>query len=256
MSSEFGKQFADARNSLGITLKDASEVTKIRLEYLASIENGNGDCVLPDIYMRGFAKIYAKYLKLDVDAVMASCPVKEFEVLNNAGAKGGKRISYNTIVANEKEQDDETDAGVNYSVPIAKKLKSLSESIKQLASHKHASEIVGVCVILLILAIAIPRIVRKSHHTKIPTEQVNQIFSAPEQKTLSLVANGNVKVVVRDKESGEKIFTGDLVAGAKKEISYGKPLQIFYDKGEFVSIDQRNGERIRLQPGRGGMEIK
>jgi cytoskeletal protein RodZ len=83
MINEFGQQFVTAINTRNITLEEASEATKLKLEYLVGIENGSYDFDLRDIYLRGFMKIDAKYGKMDVDALLASCPIKEFEVLHS-----------------------------------------------------------------------------------------------------------------------------------------------------------------------------
>jgi len=62
-----GDRLAEARKRLGIALREASEATKIRTDYLQSMESGTFDFSLPEIYKVGFLKIYARYLKLDAD---------------------------------------------------------------------------------------------------------------------------------------------------------------------------------------------
>ncbi|MGF1531458.1 MAG: helix-turn-helix domain-containing protein [Puniceicoccaceae bacterium] len=64
-----GKRLEEARKALGVSLREASEATKIRASYLASFENDDFEIPLPDIYRRGFLKLYARYLKMDVDEV-------------------------------------------------------------------------------------------------------------------------------------------------------------------------------------------
>ncbi|MDR1401872.1 MAG: helix-turn-helix domain-containing protein [Puniceicoccales bacterium] len=254
MSSDFGKQFIDARNASGITLEEVANATNIRHDYLACIENGEYDFGLPEIYVRGFIKIYAKYLRLDVDAVMANCPIRDFEVLNS---KIGKRISYNTIIAGEKEQEENSNVSVNDDIPVQKKLKFLWDGIRQsLAGKPHGKILVfflGALVIILILCKIFPR---GSVSTEMLGEQVSGVSSVPSQSTVSLIATGHVKVVVREKSSGTKLFSGDLESGSVRKITHAKPIQIFYDSGEFLLIKQANGEQLYPQPGRGGIEIK
>ncbi len=62
-----GDRLAEARKRLGVALREASEATKIRTDYLQSMETGLFDFSLPEIYKVGFLKIYARYLKLDAD---------------------------------------------------------------------------------------------------------------------------------------------------------------------------------------------
>ena len=48
-----GDQLEEARKRRGITVREASEATKIRGEYLNNFESNSFDLYLPDIYIRG-----------------------------------------------------------------------------------------------------------------------------------------------------------------------------------------------------------
>ena len=60
-----GERLEEARKRKGISLREASEATKIRRDFLSNFEQDKFDFDLPDIYKRGFVKNYANYLKLD-----------------------------------------------------------------------------------------------------------------------------------------------------------------------------------------------
>ena len=60
-----GSQLEEARKKKGVSLREASEATKIRMEYLSQFEGDDFDIPLPPIYQRGFVKIYARYLGED-----------------------------------------------------------------------------------------------------------------------------------------------------------------------------------------------
>src|SRR5580692_9203832 len=66
-----GDRLTEGRKRLGIALREASEATKIRTDYLQAMENGTFDFSLPEVYKRGFLKIYARYLKLDAEKLSA-----------------------------------------------------------------------------------------------------------------------------------------------------------------------------------------
>ncbi|MDR2776805.1 MAG: helix-turn-helix domain-containing protein [Puniceicoccales bacterium] len=254
MTKEFGQQFVEARKEQGVTLEKASEETKIKMEYLAGIESGESDFNLPDIYLRGFIKIYARYLKLDVDAVMADCPVEEFEVLHS---KCVKKVAYNTLIANEKEREDGSDFGINDTIPFSKKFKRLMEKFKIIIQHRLFLKIVsGLAIVTLIFVVFFKAFSSKTEYTKIQSRRADKILDTANQSVLSLIPTGNVKVVVRSKVSGEKIFAGNLESGEVKKIVYSSPVQVFYDNGEFLLVKQANGEQLYPQPGRGGIEIK
>lgn len=60
-----GSRLEDARKRKGVSLREAAEATKIRSEYLSQFESDDFDIPLPEIYQRGFVKIYARYLGED-----------------------------------------------------------------------------------------------------------------------------------------------------------------------------------------------
>lgn len=71
MAMTLGERLEEARKRKGISLREAAEATKIRAEYLQAYETGEYDRIqLPEIYVRGFLRNYAKYLKLDVEKTM------------------------------------------------------------------------------------------------------------------------------------------------------------------------------------------
>ena len=50
--------------------EEVSESTKIRGDYLSAIEAGNYEINLPEVYLRGFVRLYSKFLGLDQDAMV------------------------------------------------------------------------------------------------------------------------------------------------------------------------------------------
>ena len=65
-----GERLEEARKRKGITVREASEATKIRGEYLNNFEANTFKMNLPDIYVRGFLRSYANYLKVNSDKVI------------------------------------------------------------------------------------------------------------------------------------------------------------------------------------------
>lgn len=62
-----GERLEEARKRKGVSIREAAEATKIRSEYLESFEANDFEINLPDIYRRGFVKIYSRYLGEDPD---------------------------------------------------------------------------------------------------------------------------------------------------------------------------------------------
>ena len=66
-----GQKLEEARNRKGISIREASESTKIRGDYLSAFESGQFDVSLPEVYLRGFIRLYSRFLDLDQDAMLA-----------------------------------------------------------------------------------------------------------------------------------------------------------------------------------------
>jgi cytoskeletal protein RodZ len=67
-----GERLEEARKKRGVSLQDAAESTKIRDEYLAALEaNSLKSIPLETIYIRGFIRNYAKFLRIDPSKLLA-----------------------------------------------------------------------------------------------------------------------------------------------------------------------------------------
>lgn len=67
-----GERLQEARQRLGVTVREAADVTKIRGDFLQAMEANQFESIpLADVYKRGFVRIYAKYLRLDDEKAAA-----------------------------------------------------------------------------------------------------------------------------------------------------------------------------------------
>ncbi len=65
-----GEKLAKKRVSLGYSIRDVEKAIRIRADYVEDIEAGKYDHLPPDVFVKGFIKSYAKFLKLDPEKVM------------------------------------------------------------------------------------------------------------------------------------------------------------------------------------------
>src|SRR5512143_636041 len=65
-----GRYLHDARVARGIDLRDAAQQTRISLQYLRALEEENFEKLPGDVFVRGFLKNYARFLRLDEAEVM------------------------------------------------------------------------------------------------------------------------------------------------------------------------------------------
>jgi cytoskeletal protein RodZ len=68
--SELGRVLHEARTTRELSLADAESVTRIRQKYLEALEAGDYDRLPRGTVARGFLRIYAAYLGLDVQAAL------------------------------------------------------------------------------------------------------------------------------------------------------------------------------------------
>jgi len=87
-----GERLEDARKRKGVSLKEASEGTKIRTDYLSNIEQNKFDFELPGVYKRGFLKIYGRYLKLDTDKLLTDYEASRLGSARGATKRGGEAL--------------------------------------------------------------------------------------------------------------------------------------------------------------------
>lgn len=85
-----GERLEEARKRKGISIREAAEATKIRGDYLHKYENNQFDIKLPEIYVRGFLRTYAVYLKLPGDKI-----INDYHALGlgDAARNGGRSLN-------------------------------------------------------------------------------------------------------------------------------------------------------------------
>ena len=72
MAATIGDTLRNARTDRGVELDEVERATKIRLKFLAAMEEDRWDALPGPAYARGFLDIYARYLGLDQRALLAA----------------------------------------------------------------------------------------------------------------------------------------------------------------------------------------
>lgn len=65
-----GEILRSERENKGLTIKDVEKATSIRALYLEAIEADNYSVIPGEVYLKGFIRNYANYLKLDAQSIM------------------------------------------------------------------------------------------------------------------------------------------------------------------------------------------
>lgn len=74
--STVSEQFRLARESRHLTVQQVAEMTKMRADHVRAFEEGNFSVFSAPVYIRGFARTYAKLLKLEPAPLVAALEVE------------------------------------------------------------------------------------------------------------------------------------------------------------------------------------
>lgn len=66
-----GQVFTAAREHKNVNIRQVSEVTKMRESYIQALERDDYEAFSSDVHLRGFMKIYCRYLELDDVKILA-----------------------------------------------------------------------------------------------------------------------------------------------------------------------------------------
>ena len=114
-----GQKLEEARNRKGVSIREAEESTKIRGDYLSAFESSNFKIDLPEVYLRGFIRLYARFLGLDQDSIL-----KDLDLELGKNTSKSVRKSLGSISNLEKNDDANFSKTTdNSNTSVAKKMR-------------------------------------------------------------------------------------------------------------------------------------
>ena len=107
-----GERLEEARKRKGVSIREVAEATKIRGDYLLAMEDNSFEIPLPQIYIRGFLKNYARYLQLDSNKILTDYDAHLLgrSNLHAAATTRSQRESYGHVEIPAPEEEEEEDA--------------------------------------------------------------------------------------------------------------------------------------------------
>ncbi len=250
-----GEKFQEARNKQGISIREAAEETKIREDYLNSIEDNSLDIPLPEVYVRGFVKNYARYLKLDKEKI-----ITDFDALfRMKGKQGGveDKESLGRLTLPENELDKNT--------PIEKPQKEPEPVTQDNDENKTLyikifviSAIVALFVVIVIFVISMfskdkPEINPELNNTNNLTSQTDG-GEAMSSEEISLVAIDDVTVIVTQLVDKKSLFSRRLAKGEQIMITKTGPIEISYSVGKNLVVT-KNGKKFKMAKSGHGINV-
>jgi transcriptional regulator with XRE-family HTH domain len=262
-----GERLEEARKRKGISIREAAEATKIRGDYLHKFESNQFDIKLPEIYVRGFIRTYANYLKVPADKI-----VSDYNGLGLGEARNSRALNREVYgrmdlsvssAKPEKETKEpapaaeptdaiEPAAPRNPATFVPKSTGGNSISIDQgLLIKIGAAAVALVILIVLIFAFA-----GRSGKTPSPSSTASSaqtgpsetwVRAQPNESSLTLVALDRVQVTVQT-DAGRILYQGVLTRGERRAIPYTMKLQVNTDVPENLRINIGGQEFPLIDP--------
>jgi transcriptional regulator with XRE-family HTH domain len=240
-----GERLEEARKRKGISIREAAEATKIRSEYLQKFEGNSFDLNLPEIYLRGFLRSYAQYLKLNADKI-----VTDFNGLGLGGrnSKRDTREIFGRIEVPETSavRDDEPPASPQpapqprhsqiHTAPI--------ERPRERGNLIRIGIVAGGAILALVLLVWVIKMVTTSPTTAAGTSAGAPSTSSIGTETITLIALDNVSVKVVQASNDEVLFSGDLLKGESRTITKRGAILVTHNIGKNLQFE-KNGLRFR-----------
>lgn len=246
-----GERLEEGRKRRNVTLEAAAQETKIREEYLMMLEQTNGkDIPLDAIYVRGFIRNYAKYLRMDSGKLLADYDAQEAEstVHNAPTPKSQKELIGRLELGADPQpapvlaQDDTptvTDS------PKAQKAAGPKIMLPRPPAWAWPvlAGFLGVMVLWGIVGAVMANIKPKQ----------------TQQKTVStssfkLRAGGDVTVIVKQIDPEKTLFSGTLRKGEEKLISRQGQVRVQYSDGNLLEVE-RDGKRYKMGASGAGRRV-
>ena len=240
-----GERLEEARKRKGISIREAAEATKIRGDYLHKMESNSFDLNLPEIYIRGFLRNYAVYLKINADKLLAD--YKSLAPNEGRLPRRDNREIYGRMdlaPTDRQTTADTAPAGGTAEVPPAPPTPSRPSF--PAATNTGTTPIDpallvkgGIAVLLaLVLLVAIIVGVRAVSRTSPRPMELKPVA----QQILTITATGPVDVQVKQEIDSQVVWRGHMEAHESRDITKRGSLLLTATALENVQIEI-NGKR-------------
>lgn len=247
-----GERLEEARKRKGVSIREAAEATKIRSDYLHKFESNQFDLNLADIYVRGFLRNYAYFLKLPAEKILndyASLGRGESRPRQPSREVYG-RMEVSIASAEERQAEKNSSAPEENPAPAEPRrsggLNRSGSSLPQGPAispqliFKGGIALAGV-IVLIVIVWAIKSIVSDPTPTTASTRPA-QVTANPVQaaadNTVTLIALDTLRVKVMTVEGGRVLLADTtLVRGQTETVVKTEPIYIYASAGKNLQIE-------------------
>ena len=252
-----GERLEEARKRKGISIREAAEATKIRSDYLHKFESNQFDLNLADIYVRGFLRNYATFLKLPAEKIL-----NDYAALGRGDAKirQPSREIYGRMevsIASADERNAEKAAAApepQVAAEPAPRPSGLGRSGSSLpAGPAIPPQLIfrgGIALVAIIVLLLVVWVIKAIVTDPTPvTSRSTPTTSAPVQmttdSTVTLIALDPVRVKVVQDSDNKELFQGTLARGQTQVVPKRGAIYITASAGKNLEIEI-NGKRYPM----------
>jgi transcriptional regulator with XRE-family HTH domain len=249
-----GERLEDARKQKGISIREAAESTKIRGEYLQKFEGNQFDVGLSNIYVRGFLRTYANFLKLPAERLL-----NDYAALGNEEprARQPSREVYGRMDLSVSSADGRGDRGAPPAEDTAAEAQRAQAKYSRSRTNLPAAPLLDPALVLKFgkIALVVVGVVAvlwagksllSSDKSAAPAPRNAPAAAAPAvvEPTITLIALDTVRVKVAVVADGRVLFPdATLVRGQTQVVAWPGEIFITASAGENLQIEA-NGKRF------------
>lgn len=250
-----GERLQEARKRRGATLEAAANDTKIREEYLQMLEENDGrDIPLDAIYVRGFIRNYAKFLRMDSAKLLADYDAQEpTHAVHNAPTPKSQKDLIGRLELGAEPQPApvlaQDDTPTVTDSPKAQKAGGPKIMLPRPPAWLWPvlAGFVGVIVLWGITGAILGNLKNKKEATV-------QKSTAPALSNIRLRAAGDVTVIVKQIDPEKTLFAGTLKKGEERTISRTGQIRVQYSDGNLLEVE-RDGKRYKMGAAGAGRRV-
>lgn len=249
-----GERLEEARKRKGTSIREAAEATKIRGDYLQKFESNQFDIGLSELYVRGFLRTYASYLKIPSERLVSDyralaptsnekprTPSREIYGrmdLSIASASGSSKAKDDDLPPPAPEPSGEQSGGAR-----PRTFARIGTSLPDMPvidgrQLMRIGAIVGGLVLVALVIWGVKSLVSGGEPSRIQA-------SSMVDDTCTLIALDTVRVKVVQANDKTELFQGTLARGETRVLPKRGPITVTYSEAKNLNIDYK-GKRYEM----------
>ncbi|MBP7141889.1 MAG: helix-turn-helix domain-containing protein [Opitutaceae bacterium] len=246
-----GERLEEARKRKGVSIREVAEATKIRGDYLHKFENNQFDLSLPEIYVRGFLRSYATFLKLPGDKI-----INDYKALGMGESKtrglnresfGRMELSVSSAKGPSRDVPPSTPASAEVvqeaapapdNNPATFRPRASGPQIDQALVIKGLLALAGIGVLIVLIVVLVKLF--SSDPTRPSTASGGSpaaVAPRPGEAVITVFAMDNTFLTVRQLNDNLVLFSGAMSRGDSRVLPYRTALRIEADPHRAVELE-------------------